>query len=332
MERISGEVLNRIEKVIEQYNLFNNTKDVCVAYSGGKDSFFLCLALKELGYQVIPVIIDIGYNSNWDTALKNMNIMGMKCIIVELKQISCMFPEIEEELTENLENIKKISKGFYKKATICTPCYNSKMLIIQKWAEKNGVQYIAIGHHAIDSISSLLKSFYMYTDRWVYSHEEFVYENFYELVCSQKGVYDLEKDDFKRSTLNEMLENQIKNHNIGTDEPIVQFIGGTSIKLCRPLFDVFEREIQSFFANQGLQFNESECFITNYREKEHLTPREIIQYHLLKNAPESLLSYLLKLAKKNIDDNGFLRYNVRNNRNTILGTNYKNEFINEIKK
>lgn len=49
-----------------------------------------------------------------------------------------------------------------KKTTICTPCHNSKMIVLQKWAEINRINTIANGHHAIDAVSSLLKSFYIY--------------------------------------------------------------------------------------------------------------------------------------------------------------------------
>ena len=73
---ISDVILNRIQKTIDRYSLISG-KEVFVADSGGKDSLFLCIALQELGYQVYPIIIDIGYNSNWSNAIeiaKNNNL------------------------------------------------------------------------------------------------------------------------------------------------------------------------------------------------------------------------------------------------------------------
>lgn len=333
MGNIPEKILKNVEEIIEKYSLFEGEK-IYVAYSGGKDSLFLCLILKELGYQVYPIIIDIGYNSDWSIALENIRQIDISDgVLIGLEEVNHIMPEIMAELEENLENIKKVRRGCFKKATICTPCHNSKMLILQRWAEINNVHFIANVHHAIDVISSLLKSFYMYIDRWEYHHEEFVYENFYKLILSQKYLYSCEKDEFQKLFLYNEIIKQIYAQNVGTDEPIVQYLGNTSIRMCRPLFGVLEKEIIDYFENQNIKiFNESECFVTNFRDKGMLTPRELIQYELLKNAPRSLLVCLLELAKMNLDEEGFLKFNVRNNRTKILGNIYKDESINIIKK
>lgn len=108
-------------------------------------------------------------------------------------------------------------------------------------------------------------------------------------------------------------------------------MGESSIRLCRPLFHVLENEITEYFHSQELSFNESECFKTGYRHRKTLTPRELIQYELLRNAPNSLLHHLLELSKLSLDERGFLKFNVRNNRTKILGDSYKNERINNLK-
>lgn len=331
MDNVPKKMLDNVENTIKRFSLFVG-KDVYVAYSGGKDSFFLCLVLKELGYEVHPIIIDIGYNSEWSIAHKNTENIGIKSIKIDLKQINQCMPEIKAELEINLRNIKKIQNGDFRKATICTPCHNSKMLILQRWAEINNINTIANGHHAIDAISSMLKSFYMYLDRWEFQHQEFIYDNFNKLILSQRSIYTLEKEEFMASSLGRNIIVQIENRNVGTDEPILQYLGDTPIRVCRPLFYIFENQIIEYFNKQNMVFNESECFRTNYRNKEVLTPRELVQYELLKNASKSLLCYLLELAESNLDENGFLKFNVRNNRKKILGNSYKNEIINNIKK
>ncbi|MCI5739932.1 MAG: hypothetical protein MR302_00150 [Lachnospiraceae bacterium] len=331
MNAIPIRILDKVDNIIKEYSLFEG-KNVCVAYSGGKDSFFLCMVMKELGYEVSPVIIDIGYNSDWSVALRNIEYIGLNCVIIDAEQINQLMPEIKDELKSNLTSIEQIKNGSLEKVTICTPCHNSKMVILQKWAEINNIHTIANGHHAIDAISSLLKSFYMFLDRWEYQHEEFVYENFYKLILSQKKVYTLEKEKFITLSLCDEITRQIEAQNVGTDEPILQYFGNTSTCLCRPLFGILESEIVEYFDSQNFFFNESECFVTNHRDKKVLTPRELIQYELLKNAPQSLLLFLLELVKENLDKNGFLKFNVRNNRTRILGNSYKNEKINIIKK
>lgn len=331
MKKIPNVILENIESVIKKYKLFSN--EICIAYSGGKDSLFLCLALKELGYQVYPIIIDIGYNSNWDIALKNLQLLNIaEGELIDAEKVNQMMPETVSTLNENFENINKIKNGDFKKATICTPCYNSKMLIMQKWARINNIESIANGHHAIDSISSLLKSYYMYIDRWEHQHKEFVYQNFYNLILSQKDFYLCEADKFLKLSLYGEIKKQIYTQNAGTDEPIVQYLGDTDIKLCRPLFKVFEKEIIDYFEEQNIKtFNECECFATNFRSKNRLTPRELIQYELLRDAPHSLTACLLELVQTNLDENGFGKFNARNNREQILGNTYKNEEINTLK-
>lgn len=205
------------------------------------------------------------------------------------------------------------------------------MIILQRWAEINNIHTIAYGHHATDAIASLLKSFYMYQDRWECGHEEFTHDNFFKLICSQKKFYLLDIDDFIALPIGSKIGALIEDHKVGTDEPIFQYIYQSSIRLCRPLFNVFEREILDYFNSQSINFNESECFVTDYRDKRILTPREMIHYELLNNASGSLLEYLLELTIKSLDEYGFLKFNVRNHRTEILGKRYKDEKINNIK-
>ena len=331
MDKVPVKILEKVERTIEKYSLFEG-REACVAYSGGKDSLFLCVLLKQLNYNVYPVIIDVGYNSDWSIALKNAEHIGLGCIKIGLQQVERQMPEIKPLLNTNLQSIAKIAEGSFKKATICTPCHNSKILILQRWAQLNHIPIIANGHHGIDAISSMLKSFYMYTDRWEKGHIEFSYENFYNLILSQKKSYLLEEGAFRTLPLANQLLEQIQKQNAGTDEPILQYLGESSIRLCRPLFHVLENEITEYFHSQELSFNESECFKTGYRHRKTLTPRELIQYELLRNAPNSLLHHLLELSKLSLDERGFLKFNVRNNRTKILGDSYKNERINNLKK
>lgn len=60
---------------------------------------------------MFPIIIDIGYNSDWNIAKKDIEIIGAKSILIGRKQINAWFPEIEN----NLINIQKICKGKLKK-------------------------------------------------------------------------------------------------------------------------------------------------------------------------------------------------------------------------
>lgn len=326
MKSIPKNILDDIHNVIKEKSLFCEKK-VVVAYSGGKDSWFLCLALKLLGYEVKPIIIDIGYNVDWSNALNNTELIGLEAIVIDSKYINENIPEINEQLNDNFKKIEMISNNKCSLTTICTPCYNSKILILKKWAELNGIRTIAIGHHATDAISSMLKSYYMYVDRWKYQHEQFDYNNLKRVIIGQSGIYSLNKDMFVKTPCNDDLLKQIRNQNVGTDEPILQYLGDTGVYICRPLFNVFEKDIIDFYENEKILFDKSECFKTNFRYGKYMTPRELIQYNLLKDTPISLFEYLLELVKESMDTYGFLKYNVRNNRTQILGSHYKDNII-----
>lgn len=161
MKSISEDLLSRIEIMISRYSLIQD-KDIFVAYSGGKDSLFLCLALQALGYYVHPIIIDIGHNVDWTLALENVKTHRMDALVLNREYIYNHYPEIIYAVDHLFETVVKISGEIQQSATICTPCYNAKMTILRKWAEENGVSKIAIGHHGTDAISSMLKSFFLY--------------------------------------------------------------------------------------------------------------------------------------------------------------------------
>lgn len=48
---------------IKKYNLFK-TNDVVIGFSGGKDSRIVMLVLKEFGYNVYPIMVDMGHEKS----------------------------------------------------------------------------------------------------------------------------------------------------------------------------------------------------------------------------------------------------------------------------
>src|SRR5438876_6651300 len=57
---ISLEILHRTTACLTDFSLDFETR-VAVALSGGKDSTTLMLVLRELVYDVVPMIVDLGY-------------------------------------------------------------------------------------------------------------------------------------------------------------------------------------------------------------------------------------------------------------------------------
>ena len=238
-------------------------------------------------------------------------------------------------VVENLfQQVTKIANGSQQKATICTPCYNAKIMILKSWAEANGISRIAMGHHGTDAISSMLKSYYYYVDRWYNNNKSYDYYRYCTLIESQRDVYSTSIEDFLNSDVNNQLCNLIKSGFVGTDEPVVQYIKDSNIKLYHPMYGIYENDIISHYNNETViketfnyisKMNISECFLANYRNADRMTPRELIQFHLLSSANRSIMNCLLEKCSESMDERGFLKYNVRNNRSRILGSSYKDD-------
>lgn len=318
-------LLNKIENTINEYEIFCN-REVYVAFSGGKDSTFLCFALKALGYKVIGVTIDIGYNLEWNVLKRNAQKLGINIVLVtpESLKLEKSAPSIYNQIIHGLSCIKAFSSYANRTETICTPCYNSKMLILNYWAKINGVSQIAFAHHGSDAIASLLKSFFYYYDYMYCGHKCFSYSDFFKLVETMhiKIVQNNNEETWKEF-INKLSTLSFKKV-IGTDEPPKKYIGNSQVEIVRPLFGVFESDIRNYFSelDQTYTFEKSECMISGYREVATLTPREMMQHFFTDHLDLNRLADLLSVVKLGLDQGGHLLYDVRNNRNLILG-NYK---------
>lgn len=175
-------LLSTVEHTINQYHMFTNNS-VYVALSGGKDSLFLCLALKELGYKVTGVTVDIGYNVSWSILKQNAENLGIDLLILTADSISgCSSKYVTQSVLSCFEHVKSLVEHPVGVETICTPCYNAKIIILKQWAESNHINEIAFGHHATDSIASLLKSYFYYYDHICCGSLNFEYKRFEKLV------------------------------------------------------------------------------------------------------------------------------------------------------
>ena len=316
--KIKKEIMEKVSQITEKYNL---DKKIIVAYSGGKDSFFSCIVLKELGYDVIPIILDIGFENDWKIQIENLKKYGISAEVVD-KKILCSFSEwnnnsqIDYYFNMIKENIKK-------ELTPCTPCYNAKIMMLDFIAQKNKIRDCVFGHHGTDAVTSLLKSYFMYEDHFTLKHQKFDLKLFYKMILDSKNIFEMPVDTFLNSFQYKKIENLIKKGLVGTDEPIRQNYGRNCI--VRPLFNVLENEIIETVANENLFFPKAECFEREYRNCKRMTPRELIQKELLLNKKTNLecIQILLNLIKDNLNEDGTMKYDVRRNRTNILGKQYE---------
>lgn len=316
---IKAEILYRIQEIIDNYKM---EKKVLVAYSGGKDSFFSCIALKELGIEVVPVIIDIGFGNDWKIQIDHLLQFGLKPEVIDrgyLKSFSQWKydKQIEEYFIMTKENVKK---GL----TPCTPCYNAKVLMLQYIAEKKEIKECVFGHHGTDAVTSLLKSYFMYQDKFVAAHNFFDLNVFQNLVKEYEQHFMVPVEVFKQSFVYKNLNEMIKIGLVGTDEPIRQKYG--NMYIIRPLFGILESEIMEIVNNSGLTFSKAECFQSGVRDSNKMTPREFIQKTLLSNVKmnQGVIKLLLELIRSNLNEDGSMKFDVRRNRTKLLGSSYEN--------
>jgi len=331
MKPIPTTILDTVNETINKYKLFP-VRDIFVAFSGGKDSLFLCLVLRELGYIVKPVIFDVGYNVDWKSAKSIAEIFKFKLQILDLDFVKENIPNTLSIINNYYKEIQEISRGEHIGLTICTPCFNSKITLLSEWCNLNSnALQITFGHHGTDAIASFLKSYFMYIDRWIYNHTKYDDTNFKYLIKTMKPVFCKSKTTLLQSnewaTIMELKKKKV----IGTDEPIRKEIVGTDYAIIRPMFNIIEVDIKQYYNGLGIKFQKSECAVRKLKDFSKFTPREMVHHILLDDVPRENMEILLSAILDSLDINGYNVVNVRNNRTTILGEEYKSGNINTLK-
>lgn len=319
-------ISKKVGSCIDDFNLIEKGEPVAVAYSGGKDSLMLCKTLSELGFDVKAFIIDIGYNVDWSLAVENIKKLGngISCQVVDMKYVKTYLPEVVDEV----ENYFKIVEQVYSKqgsisTTICTPCYNAKYIILRELGKKLGIKRVAFGHHGTDAVTSFLKSFFMYEDRWTVGHEKFELKNIYDLVDSYAEFF-ADKNLFDKN-IKPKLKKLLKEEKVSTNEAPMENKEGFAI--IRPFFYCKEEEIKKQIESMNFVPTKSECSYF-YRKSLVETSREYIQFHLVnKFMSDDVFEEMLALIKTSLTKEGTVRFDARKNRNKLLGDSYKNDGI-----
>ena len=327
-EKIPKIIFEKIEEANDRYRLFNPNERIIVAYSGGKDSTLLSLTLKQLGYDIHLLAIDMGYSQGWGNKICAGALeLGFENIeLVNGQYFSTQYVpnEAKERITNHLNILNSLSSDL-SSITPCTHCYNIKVANMLTKSIQLGGHSIAFGHHATDAMASFLKSVIMHIDRWERRNEIFSYEDFSKLVddISNNILVDHGAYIIKYS------KNLISLSQSGTDEPPHQTLsikGIGSVPIIRPLFLIFENDVEIVTHNIACQFEGSGCGhgITSNSQ----TPREMIHWRILRKLDQSPLgrnirSSIFELMLQTIDVSGYAKVNVRNNRDQILGRSYK---------
>lgn len=326
-------VLEKTNKTISDYNLLIPGQTVGVAFSGGKDSLFTMLVLRELGYVVVPVIVDMGYEKDWgEKIVKLAEAVGFANAEVLTARDSQVQRSLAEQafakVKSNIETLNDPSIFLTKNVTPCTFCYNTKAILLENFAIKNNIDSIVFGQHAIDGIVSMLKAAFMYIDRWDNNNETFSHPRFSSLVDEILPVFMQPPSEVFKSSIYKRIEQLCAERLAATDDPPHQKLNASSgnIKLVRPLYRIYESVIIQYVQENNLKTEGSGC--GHGATKETQTPREMIHYRILKLMDKSedghvVLDHLLKLTENGLSESGQLVANVRNSRDKLLGEKYK---------
>ena len=138
------QILSKMRKAIEEYNMIDDGDKIAVCLSGGKDSITLLNGLKALQrfypkkFELIAISINPGFEF-FDT---------------DLLQKICN--EVNIPLFIENSNIKEIVFDVRKEKNPCSLCANLRRGIINSIAIREGCNKIALGHNMDDVLETFL--------------------------------------------------------------------------------------------------------------------------------------------------------------------------------
>jgi len=145
--RIEKKLLHYIGKTIADYNMIQRGDRVMLCLSGGKDSFTLLTLLNKLRirshnkFELFSYTLDQS-QPGWDDS-------GLRAWLAERN-----IPHIVETRDTYSVVIDKVEPG----KTYCSMCSRLRRGNIYRYADDNGFNKIALGHHRDDLIESTLMS------------------------------------------------------------------------------------------------------------------------------------------------------------------------------
>lgn len=144
-----------VAKGIKSQNLFPKGAKILVALSGGKDSLSLALELKELGYVVDALFIDLGIP---DSSAKARESVRAFCESRGLNLLTCDLGA--EGLAIPL--VKKVLRR-----PVCSACGKIKRYYFNKIALEGGYDALATGHNLDDEVSRLFSNVLRWDDAYL---------------------------------------------------------------------------------------------------------------------------------------------------------------------
>ena len=132
-----------VKRSIKKYGILRKNERILVATSGGKDSVALAAVLKNLGYGIEMLYIDLGikgYSKRCEKVVENLSkIVEVKLNVARLSDFGFTIDNVE---------LKKV----------CSACGIAKRYIMNRFAREHKFDVIATGHTSEDLTSFAIKN------------------------------------------------------------------------------------------------------------------------------------------------------------------------------
>ncbi|MBO8180130.1 MAG: adenine nucleotide alpha hydrolase family protein [Archaeoglobus sp.] len=137
---------NLVKRSIKRFGILNQDERVLVAVSGGKDSSAMAAVLKELGYDIELLYIDLGigeYSKVSEKVVKDLSEnLDAKLNVVRLRDYGFTVDDVARRMRRKT----------------CSACGTAKRYIMNRFARENGFEVVATGHTAEDIVSFYIKN------------------------------------------------------------------------------------------------------------------------------------------------------------------------------
>lgn len=142
------EIVGKVRKVVDMYNLIEEGDKIAVGVSGGKDSLTLLACMHSLR---------IFYPKKFDIVAICVDLFNGKTNYDKLREY-CQQNDIEM-IVEN-SDINNIVFNIRKESNPCSLCANLRRGILNSSAKAHGCNKVALGHHSEDLVETFIMSMF----------------------------------------------------------------------------------------------------------------------------------------------------------------------------
>ncbi|MBQ9313737.1 MAG: tRNA 2-thiocytidine(32) synthetase TtcA [Clostridia bacterium] len=174
------QLLSKIRKAVQDFDMIQEGDKIAVGLSGGKDSLTLLLALKNLQifypnhFELLAITINPGFDS------------------FDIESLKTFCKKIDVELVIVNTHIKEIVFDIRNEKNPCSLCANLRRGALYSTAKENGCTKVALGHHMDDVIETFFLS--LFYEGHIHTFAPCTYLSRNEITSIRPMIYLEEKE------------------------------------------------------------------------------------------------------------------------------------------